>query len=248
MAEKDDFGPLAFFRALHQAFGQTLAVRKGHADLVEGLMAQAFDSFAGNAEIQAEGHPPLACHKGCATCCTLRVVATAPEIFLVARYIRNTAGVLAKIGVDLRARIAAADLATRGFGEAERVTLRRQCPFIITGGVCCIYPVRPLACRGHASYDVRACAEAAAGKRDEVPVSLPHATVRSLVQNAMQSALRDAGYAWLCHELNHGLTIALDDGTAFESWAAGEDVLAPARVADIRAEEMARTFDAIAGR
>lgn len=248
MAEDKDFGPLAFFKALHQAFGQTLAARKGRRDMIEGLLAQAFDSFQGNAEIQAEGHPPLACHKGCATCCTLRVLATAPEIFLIARYIRNAAEALAKIGVDLPARIAEADRMTRGLGEAERVKLRRQCPFIVTGGVCCIYPVRPLACRGHASYDVRACAEAASGKRGEIPFSEPHAMVRSLVQNAMQSALRDAGYAWGGYELNHGLRIALADEDSHDAWAGGEDSLSPALIAEVGAEEMARAFDAIAGR
>jgi hypothetical protein len=73
--------------------------------------------------------------------------------------------------------------------------------------------------------------------------------IRSLIQNAMQSALRDAGYAWGVYELNHALSIALDDeGDAEGAWLDGDDVFADALVADISLQEMATTFDRIHGR
>jgi hypothetical protein len=108
-----------------------------------------------------------------------------------------------------------------------------------------IYRVRPLACRGHASYDKRACADAARRRPRDVPVSAPHVMVRGIVQNAMQSALRDAGYAWGSFELYPALLIALKNRTCYASWAAGHDVFAPALAADVGPEEMAKTFDAI---
>lgn len=239
-----DNGPLAYFKAQHRAFADTLAARRDDDRLVDALMTQAFSSFDGNVAIQAEGRPPLACHKGCATCCAIRVTATAPEVLLVARYVRVAGAPLMRIGVDLRRRLAEADGATRGLDEAARVALRWRCPFI-EQGVCVIYPARPLACRGHASYDKRACVEAAAGRADRVPYSEPHMTVRSLLQNAMQSALRDAGYAWAGYELNQALEIALADDTCEQAWAGGADPFAAARVDEVSAEEMARTFDQI---
>ncbi|WP_028311168.1 YkgJ family cysteine cluster protein [Derxia gummosa] len=243
-ANPADAGPLAFFKALHDAYSQTIARFREGPKLVDALLSQAFDSFEGNVAIQSEGQPTIACHKGCATCCTLRVTATSPEILLIARYMRMARAALAKMGIDLEQRVIDADKATRGLSEQERVKLRRRCPFI-EKGACLIYPVRPLACRGHASHDVKACVDAASGRADSVPYSEPHLIVRSLVQNAMQSALRDAGYVWSIHELNHGLVTALADDLE-PAWLAGGEPLAGSAVADdVGQSEMARTFDAI---
>lgn len=236
--------PVAFFNALHAGYAQAMRRHPGRENLVDAVLSMAFDSFDGNVEIQAEGHPPIACHKGCATCCTLRVTATAPEVLLIARYIKAAAHLLAKADIDLAQRVADADAVTRGLSEAERVKLRRRCAYI-HNGVCVIYQVRPLACRGHASYDKKACVEAAAGRADVVPISTPHQVVRSLVQSSLQSALRDGGYAWASYELNHALMIALQNPDAAVQWLGGQDVFADARVQEVSIDEMAAAFDAI---
>ncbi|MCY1539173.1 hypothetical protein D9M68_747460 [compost metagenome] len=136
------------------------------------------------------------------------------------------------------------DAATRGLGEEQRVALRRRCAFI-EQGVCLIHRVRPLACRGHASHDRRACADAAAGRVDEVPFSGPHRVVRVLVQSALQAALRQQGLAWGAYELNHALVLALDDDTAESGWLTGDDPLAPAAVDLEHRDAMAAGFDAV---
>ncbi len=233
-------GPLAFFKALHGAFGQTLRIRAGKPDLIEALLSQAFDSFEGNVAIQSEGLPAIGCHKGCAFCCGLRVTGAAPEVLLIVRYVRVHAKALARVGIDLAERIAEA--ATPG--REQQHARKTRCPFTARG-ICLIYRVRPLACRGHASYDKRACAEAVRGRPRDVPVSAPHAMLRSIVQNAMQSALRDAGYAWGIYELYPALQIALKNGTCYASWAAGRDVFASTLAADVSLDEMAKTFDTI---
>lgn len=237
-------GPMDFFKAQHIAFAETIRRRRGEATFVRELSAQAFDSFDGNVAIQAEGLPALACHDGCAACCTLRVVASAPEILLVAQYIVATKTAYAKIGVDLARRIADEDAVTRGLDERRRMALRRRCPFIENGS-CLIYMVRPLACRGHASYDKRACFDAAAGRGVEAKVSEPHLVVRSLVQNALLSALRDASLAWRLYELNRAADIALADQNAERAWVEGGDPFLSAALADVDALDMAATFDAI---
>jgi Fe-S-cluster containining protein len=242
----DGASPLGFFRAQCRSFTETIAPRRHREDLVEAVAAQAFENFERNVEIQCAGLPALACGKGCEICCTLRVTATAPEILVLERYIRLTADRMKSVGVDLVERIAEADQATRGLDEPQRVKLKSLCPFIAEG-ICVIYPVRPLACRAHTSYDLRACIDAAEGRRSEVPVSEPHGFVRSLVQNAMQSALRDAGLAWASYELNYALQIALGDPNCREAWMEGQAVFAPALAIEISLEEMAGTFDQIKG-
>ena len=141
-----DAGPLAFFKALHGAFCETLRIRVGKPELIEALLSQAFDSFDGNVAIQSEGLPAIACHKGCALCCALRVTATAPEVLLIDRYMRVRSKALARVGIDLAERIAGAAAP----GQKRSRARKNRCPFTAKG-ICTIYRVRPFACRGHAS-------------------------------------------------------------------------------------------------
>jgi hypothetical protein len=244
MSGADDQGPQAFFAAMTQAFDGTIRARRGRHDFVGALCLQAFDSFDGNVAIQAEGAPALACKGDCPACCIIRVVATAPEVFLVARFVAANAAILAQHGVDLVGRIHGAAEAASGLGERERMALKRICPFI-EDGLCLAYRVRPLACRGHASYDEAACREATAGADVEAAISTPHLVVRSLVQNAMMASLRGAGLAWGLYELNGAVALALSTPQAELRWTEGDDPLSPAAVADFDAKEAAATFDAI---
>lgn len=220
---------LGLYDGLRTAYGARIRALqpKPDADLAAALLALACDAFDGNVAIQSEGQPPLACGKGCASCCTLRVTASAPELLVIARFLRATQLAYAQVGIDLIARLREADAATRGMDEAQRVSLRQRCAFIVNGA-CGIYSVRPLACRGHASHDVRACVDAAAGRRDDVPFSGPHRLVRSLVQSALLAALDDAGLPWGLAELNEGLMTVMDADQPDAQWRQGIDPLADA--------------------
>lgn len=242
--EAPEAGPAAFFRAQHTAFGATLGAHAGAGDLLDRIWMQAFSSYEHNVAEQTRNLPPLACHKGCGTCCRIRVVATAPEVLMVARYIRSMAEGFRRVGIDLPARLAATPDAPAGAGAT--MALGRDCPFLAEG-ICVIYPVRPLACRGHASFDADACVAALEGEADEVPVSEPHRTVRALVQGALQSALRDAGQPWGLYDLVAALKIALARPDAEAAFAAGTDVLHPALIDQVSREEMAHTFDRLKG-
>lgn len=237
---------LDYFLAVQQTFSDTLHECQGDNKMLPALMTQSYQLLDDSIAAQTEDLPEIACHKGCAACCTVRVVATAPEVLMAARYIRAADNILKQKGIDLAQRLAEADAATRGNDKQQRVSLKRRCPYI-DKGACVIYPVRPLACRGHASYDKRACIEAAASRRSEVPYSVPHMNTRSLVQNALQSALRDAGYPWATYELNHALRIALENEECETAWYNGEDVFVDAMDTEVSLTEMAQTFDHIFG-
>jgi len=241
MSDPSEFNPLVFFNTLHKDYETRLLADPHRAKMIKAVLDLAFIRCEDTTNALFQGQPELACHKGCATCCTLRVLATAPEIFLIAETIKADP----ELSQILPPRIAQADQETRGLDEPGRVALRRQCPFILSAGACSIYAVRPLACRGHASFSIQDCADAASGRAGEISFSQPHQLVRSLVQNALQSSLREQNYAWAIYELNHGLHIALTDDSAFADWLNGGDALAAARVDDISEAEMAETFDQI---
>jgi len=233
--------PLAVFQSMYRTYCRWLTLDEGPFDPVGAVTKEAFDSFERSVEHDSENMATVACHGGCASCCTIRVAATAPEILLIARYIRSSPKTME---FELERRILKANDVTMLLGEAQRMESGVACPFI-DHDLCVIYSVRPLACRGHASYDTQACIDALAGHPCEIPVSVLHMTARSLIQNAMQAALRDHGYAWATYELNQALQIALADEASETAWMNGDDVFAPALISDVSSEEMAATFDAI---
>ncbi|MGJ0452265.1 MAG: YkgJ family cysteine cluster protein [Methylocystis sp.] len=195
-------------------------------------------------EIQAEGEPTLACHGECAACCRLRVAATAPEIFLLARFVSVNAAAFAERDVMLFKRIADADQAIGGLSEEQRMLVQYACP-LIEGELCLAYKVRPLACRGHAAFDKALCVAAARGEAVETPVSASHLFVRSIVQNALMAALRRYGLAWGLYEVSGALNCALSAPDALERWISGQDPLARARIPDFNPVEAGAIFDAI---
>jgi Fe-S-cluster containining protein len=240
---------IPYFQQLQALFAQRLAHHQAGRGLagtawLDQVLGLGWRSFELSVAAQSEGLPPVDCQRGCATCCTLRVMATGPEVLMIARFIRTIDSALQNRGIDLPGQIAQAHADTAGLSAQERVSQRRPCPFIAQG-VCVIYPVRPLACRGLASYDRKACAQAASGKADDIPYAEPPMRVRSLVQNALQAALRQSGLSWGIYELNGALTAALASADSEASWVHGLQTWGEHLVQDVDAQEMARTFDAI---
>jgi hypothetical protein len=244
MTDPSSEGPSSFFNAMALAFDATIRERRARPEFIGALCLQAFDSFEGNLAIQTKGAPTIACAGDCPACCVLRVVATAPEVFLIARFVTANQRVLAQRGVDLPGRIAAVDAVANGCSESARMALRQPCPYI-EAGLCLLYRLRPLACRGHASYDKNACLAATSGGDADTAISTPHLMVRSLVQNAMMSSLRSAGLAWRLYELNGAVAVALGDADAERRWIAGDDPLLSAAIPDFDAAEIGAAFDAL---
>ncbi len=234
--------PEAFYDALKCAFGEALARFKDRPEVVGALCALAFESFEANLEAPEEDAPALACRGECAACCGLRVVVTVPEALLLARFISANAPALAARGIDLPGRIAALDREVGALSEAARMNAARACP-LLEGGLCLAYRLRPLACRGHASFDEKACSAAASGENLDVPVSAAHIVLRGLVQSAMMAAMQEAGLASGLYELNRALALALVAPQAAEVWAERGDPLAPAKLAEAEQSDPSAVFD-----
>lgn len=239
-----DHSPADFFKATSHAFGETIDSCRSRPELIGLLCAQAFDGFTQNVAIQSAGEPALACRGECAACCRLRVAATAPEIFLLARFVSVNAAAFAERGIKLLERVAEADRTIGGLSEDQRMAIQYACP-LIEGELCLAYNVRPLACRGHAAFDKASCVAAARGEAVETPVSAAHLFVRSVVQNALMAALRRSGLAWGLYEVSGALNCALSAPNALEQWISGRDPLARARISDFNPIEAAAIFDAV---
>ena len=237
----------ALYQALHRRFDEALARLAGRPALVPALLGMAFDQLevAGDAKPDPDApQPPAApaCTAGCASCCQLRVLVTAPEVFLMTRFLRSIVPPLAERGIDLITPLHEVHAATRGLGEFARAQRRQPCAFVVQGR-CIVYAVRTLACRAHVSFNRQACLDAASGALVVVPHDEPRRIARGLVQNALQSALRDAGLAWQVYELHHALVLAWAGEGAEAAWAAGADPLAAAAVDEVPREEMAAAFE-----
>lgn len=237
--------PFDFFQQMRVGFGQILSQPSIDPEATTMAVAgRAFGWFESNIALHTQGLPELACARGCPTCCALRVTATAPEIFTMADYVRKVAATPQGAPLALAERIFDAGIRTRGMDENTRLASGIACPMLLEG-ICILHPVRTLACRGHAAYREEQCKAAARGEDVTVEISEPHFTLRALVQNALQAALRDKGLAWGLYELNEALALVLKEPERLEAWLAGEDSLAPAAVADLDIEALDRVFAAL---
>lgn len=102
---------------------------------------------------------------------------------MTAAHLRASDVAWKQLGIALIDSRREANAETKALNEAERIQLDRKCPFIMQG-MCAVYKVQPLACRGYASLAKQARAEAAAGSNGELPLSEPYRMGRSLVQSA----------------------------------------------------------------
>ena len=100
------------------------------------------------------------CAKGCFMCCTLYVSATAPEVFLVAEYLRNETPERFN---EILERVRAVDRDTRYMDDRARLPTRIRCPLLGSDDACVAYSVRPSACRGFVSSSLEACKRGYAG-------------------------------------------------------------------------------------
>lgn len=171
----------------------------------------------------AEQGAGLACRPGCNHCCSARVEATAPEIFLIAQDIRSRPPEEASFLVQCLQAHAATP------GELAPWRNRAPCPFL-RDQLCSIYQVRPGVCRKAHSLDAEAC------KRHEsvIPQNLAVLLSAEALAKGTADAYRQLGFEASAHELVHAVLLALSDATLETRWHAGELVFAAARTASRR--------------
>lgn len=143
----------------------------------------------------------VACAKGCAMCCHLRVAAMPVEVFGVVRYLRQQVAADALPAVVERIDATAARV--YALPPEQLLTVNIPCPLLGDDGACSVYPARPFNCRAYHSLDVSACRSSF---EEPANLSLGHP----------QSALIAAIHAGAQHGLRDGLRMTHVDATQYE--------------------------------
>jgi len=164
----------------------------------------------------------IECAKGCHFCCHLRVTALAPEVFLVANFVRK------QFGAELQnvlARVRGADSNSRSLSAVDRPKHKFPCGLLVDRA-CSVYLARPSACRGLTSISVNTCERGYNGEPVEVMTPAVWTEIRQAHNHAMWAALSAANLPPHSYELNHAMLVALEMPDAESRWLKGEDVFA----------------------
>lgn len=156
-----------------------------------------------------EQGPASDCKAGCAHCCSVRVEATEPEVFRIARALKALPPTRLDAIMDtLRARLTET--------AAAPAAQRRDCPFLVDR-LCSIYEFRPAACRKAHSLSVRRCESFAA----ELPQNLRLVVEAEALMAGTADAYVALGLRCSPQELIAAVLAALTDETAEARWFAG---------------------------
>jgi Fe-S-cluster containining protein len=146
------------------------------------------------------------CRIGCSYCCSARVEATEPEIFLIARSVRKLpASQVSRIVEKLRHHT---DKQRASDGQA-----RQSCAFL-EEGQCSIYDVRPGVCRKAHSLSAKLCAD----NSPEIPQNLKLLLDAEALMAGTSEAYREVKLPVSAHELNAAVLAALTDVSSEARW------------------------------
>ena len=161
---------------------------------------------------------PIACARGCSSCCVSKVVVTPPEALRIAAHLRRTLDPEALAAVITR--VAAADDRARGLTRARRLEEKVPCPLLADDGSCSVHEVRPLICAGWTSLDVGACERyfAAEGAGASAPTYGLGYEISGAILAGLVQACGDTGLDGTLLELIAALRIALTRPNASERW------------------------------
>lgn len=195
---------------VRQRAAQVLRQSQGADDTV-AFIAQLHRVLDTVAEQARATGPQPACQAGCAHCCHLRVEATEPEVFHIAKHLRaQPAEALADALSALHRHVTTAALNPTN-------PARQACSFLVDER-CSIYPVRPAACRKAHSLSAQHCAEQSA----TIPQNLRLLVDAEALMAGTALAYRDQPLPASAHELNAAVLAALKDPTAQARWYQGD--------------------------
>jgi len=168
-------------------------------------------------EVRLSAAVDTACAAGCSFCCWLRIDATAPEILLIARYLRyhwTSKATATLLAAARQRRDAEAAMDLPALHRYQRPCL------LLQDGLCQIYPVRPMACRRYFSGSIDSCHRLWSDPEAEAAVQIPLLTAAGRsAGTAVSRAFAAAGYDTAYYELTAALTEALEDPGCEERWA-----------------------------
>jgi Fe-S-cluster containining protein len=179
---------------------------------------------------QEEAKPEINCRQGCSFCCYNQVAVTAPEVLVIADYLK------AKLNKEelseLTIKITELDKQTAKLNSFERKKIRKACPLLVNNS-CSVYEVRPLSCRGWNSLDVKDCEKAFSTDEDvEIKVFGTQLLISGSLFKGMNQGLHASGYKIESLELVSALKIALTKFNLTDKYLTGKRVFREASIKD----------------
>ncbi len=183
------------------------------AEIAETLLQRSLASDLKGLEV--------GCRKGCSYCCTSRVIISAPEIFRVARWLREKAS-----APDSRLQLGDILLEAHrrdGISFQDRIAEKVMCPMLVDDA-CGVYEVRPISCRAVFSMSAEACKIAMVDDTKEMPLVVPTMRKGDVVRSVLLAAVSGAGLSDRGIEYVGGIRIAIEERDAEARWLAGEEI------------------------
>jgi hypothetical protein len=171
-------------------------------------------------EAMARAATPVACARGCGSCCTLTISVTPDEVLAL---IQELKVVLAPPALAaLAGRVAANDLLGHGLAPLVRHRLRLFCPVLDPGSQSCLgHAARPNGCQGYLSLNLAQCRADHLDPPQRVTQPVAAGLLRDTVAAARDAALMAAALSAAPLELTAALAAALADDGAEARWLAG---------------------------
>ena len=153
------------------------------------------------------------CKPGCTYCCNFRIETVAPEVFIIARRLKQLPP--EQLGAMIeRLREHAARAA--GVRSNDFVMV---CP-MLENERCTVYEDRPTLCRKYLSLSVEECAKVGVSAPEDGELSLKGTALLGGTLKGYEQAKRPLPV----HELGQALLVALTDPTCEDRWYKGETV------------------------
>jgi Fe-S-cluster containining protein len=215
--------------------GISRAIAEARVELLQAELAPVVNSLA-------TAGTPVACARGCRSCCTTTVPVSPDEALALVDYLKTTLDEAGFAAFATRAR--AADARGHGYASVERHQLKIFCPVLDPeDGSCLGHAARPVACQGYLSLSLAACE----ADHEDTPREIPHPVAANLITQIVDSTrtfvLSGAGLGYAELELTAALVAAIDAGDAEMQWIRGETIFANAAYTPTRPEDLARMIE-----
>lgn len=204
--------------------GLSLALARRRIALMDAEMAPVFAAMA-------ESPTPIACAKGCGSCCTLTVEVSADELFALIDHLQRTLDPPALEA--LKARALANDAVGHGLEPLQRHRKRLLCPVQDPITRACLgHAARPNPCQGYVSVSLPDCEVDHLDPPRRVERPTMSGILTDLMGGSRDEVLAAAGMAKTRFELTAGLVAAWREPDGEARWLAGEAMFAEARSYD----------------
>lgn len=154
------------------------------------------------------------CENNCYYCCSLRVEVLAPEVFYIAKQLKNK--LTSKDILTLIKSLQSFSKKVKGLKMEDH---NIACP-MLSEGRCTIYNFRPFMCRKYNSLNAKACEE----RNAEIPEDIEIVAKSSAIGFGFESSITKRKLSTGPHEFGQALLVALTDKSAENNWSKGKQV------------------------